>query len=155
MVFQKDSKITRNKFTLPAFIIAHNFCFLATTLRNCRCPKGSSTGDASKGAPTVPSLQFSKETVDTILDDEFVTSKDGGFRRFLVKWHGRPDSDATWIQEDDLRHLDSSLLDCYLSFQSSESSSFQPGGNDGAWSRPLYRPKRDRKPKSNEDFYYY
>ena len=26
--------------------------------------------------------------------------------------------------------------------------------NDGAWSRPLYRPKRDRKPKSNEDFYY-
>ena len=27
--------------------------------------------------------------------------------------------------------------------------------SDGAWSRPLYRPKRDRKPKSNEDFYYY
>ena len=27
--------------------------------------------------------------------------------------------------------------------------------NDGAWSRPLYRPKQDRKPKSNEDFYYY
>ena len=26
---------------------------------------------------------------------------------------------------------------------------------DGAWSRPLYRPKRDRKPKSNEDIYYY
>ena len=118
-------------------------------------PSSVSAGDASKGAPTVPSLQFSKETVDTILDDEFMTSRDGGFRRFLVKWHGRPDSDATWIQEDDLRHLDSSLLDCYLSFHSSESSSFQPGGNDGAWSRPLYKPKRDRKPKSNEDFYYY
>ena len=26
---------------------------------------------------------------------------------------------------------------------------------DGAWSRPLYGPKRDRKPKSNNDFYYY
>ena len=118
-------------------------------------PSSVSAGDANKGAPTMYSLQFSKETVDTILDDEFVTSRDGGFRRFLVKWHGRPDSDATWIQEDDLRHLDSSLLDCYLSFHSSESSSFQPRGNDGAWSRPLYRPKRDRKPKSNEDFYYY
>ena len=103
----------------------------------------------------MPSLQFSKETMDTILDDEFVSSRDGGFRRFLVKWHGRPDSDATWIQEDDLRHLDSSLLDCYLSFHSSESSSFQPGGNDGAWSRPISRPKRDRKPKSNDEFYYY
>ena len=101
------------------------------------------------------SLQFSKETVDTILDDEFVTSRDGEFRRFLVKWHGRPDSNATWIQEDDLCHLDSSLLDFYLSFHSSESSSFQLGGNDGAWSRPLYGPKRDRKPKSNNDFYYY
>ena len=114
-----------------------------------------SVGDASKGAPTMPSLQFSKETVDTILDDEFVTSRDGEFRRFLFKWHGRPDSDATWIQEDDLRHLDSSLLDCYLSFHTSESSSFQPGVNNGAWSRPLYRPKRDRKPKSNDEFDYY
>ena len=99
-----------------------------------------SVGDASKGAPTMPSLQFSKETVDTILDDEFVTSRDGEFRRFLFKWHGRPDSDATWIQEDDLRHLDSSLLDCYLSFHTSESSSFQPGVNNGAWSRPLPSP---------------
>ena len=118
-------------------------------------PSSASAGDASKGAPTIHSLQFFKETVDIILYDEFVTSRDGGFRRFLVKWHGRPDSDATWIQEDDLHHLDSSLLDCYLSFHSSESTSFQPGGNDGAWSRLLYRPKRDRKPKSNEYFYYY
>ena len=45
----------------------------------------------------MPSLQYSKETVDIILDDKFVTSRDGGFRRFLVKQHGRPDSDATWI----------------------------------------------------------
>ena len=58
-------------------------------------PSSVSAGEASKGAPTMPSLQFSKETMDTILDDEFVTSKDGGFRRFLVKWHGHPDSDAT------------------------------------------------------------
>ena len=42
-------------------------------------------GKVSKCAPTMPSLEFSKETVDTILDDEFVTSRDGGFCRFLVK----------------------------------------------------------------------
>ena len=104
-------------------------------------PSSVSAGEASKGAPTMPSLQYSKETVYIILDDEFVTSRDGGFRRFLVKWHGHPDSDATWIQEDDLRHLDPSLLDCYISFHSSESNSFQPGGNDGAWSRPISSPK--------------
>ena len=60
-------------------------------------PSSVSAGEVSKGAPTMPSLQYSKETVDIILDDEFMTFKCGGFRRFLVKWHGRPDSDATWI----------------------------------------------------------
>ena len=58
-------------------------------------PSSVFAGEASKGAPTMPSLQCSKETVDIILDDEFVSSKGGGFRRFLVKGHGRPDSDAT------------------------------------------------------------
>ena len=47
-------------------------------------PSSVSAGEACKGAPTMPSLQFSKETVDTIFDDEFVTFRDGGFRRFLV-----------------------------------------------------------------------
>ena len=87
-------------------------------------PSSVSPGKASKGIPTMPSLQYSKKMVDIILDNEFVTSRDGGFRRFLVKWHSRLDSDATWMHEDDLRHLDPSLLDCYLSSHSSESGSF-------------------------------
>ena len=77
-------------------------------------------GEASKCAPTMSSLQYSKETMDIILDDEFVTSRDGGFYHFLVKWYGRSDSNATWIQENDLRHLDSSLLDYYISSHSSK-----------------------------------
>ena len=102
------------------------------TFESSTLPYSVSAGEASKGAPTMPSLQFYKETVDTILYDKFVTSRDGEFRRLFVKWHGRPDSDATWIQEDDLRHLDYSLLDCYISFHFSESISFQPRVNDGA-----------------------
>ena len=93
--------------------------------------------------------------MDIILDEEFVTFRDGGFRRFLVKWHGCLDYDPTWIQEDDLHHLDHSLLDCYLSSHSSKSSSFQLKGNDEAWSKPISRPIRDRKSQSNDDFYYY
>ena len=57
-------------------------------------PSSVSAGEASKCAPTVPSFQDSKEMVDIILNGEFVTSRDCGFRRFLVKWHGRLDSDA-------------------------------------------------------------
>ena len=96
------------------------------TFEPCTLSSSFSTGEARKCAPTMPSLQYSKETVDIILDDEFVTFRDDGFHRFLVKWHGCPDFDATWIQEDDLRYLDPSLLDFYLYFHSSELSSFQP-----------------------------
>ena len=48
-------------------------------------PSSMSAGETSKGAPTMPSLQYYKETVDITLDDEFVTSRDDGFHRFLVK----------------------------------------------------------------------
>ena len=48
-------------------------------------PSSVSVGKTSKSAPTMPSLQYSKETVDITFDDEFVTSKDDGFHRFLVK----------------------------------------------------------------------
>ena len=68
-------------------------------------PSSVSAGEANKCAPTMPSLQYSKEAMDIILDNEFVTSRDCGFSCFFVKWHGRLDSNATWIQEDDLRHL--------------------------------------------------
>ena len=114
-------------------------------------PSSVSAGEASKGAPTMPSFQDFKEMVDIILNGEFVTSRDGCFRHFLVKWHGRPDSDATWIHKDDLRLLDPSLLDRYLSSHSLESSCFQLGRNDRAWNRPIFRPKQDRKPKFNDD----
>ena len=60
-------------------------------------PSSVSACEISKGAPTMPSLQYYMETMDITLDDEFVTSRDYGFCRFLIKWHSRPDSDATWI----------------------------------------------------------
>ena len=31
----------------------------------------------------------------------------------------------------------------------------QPSVCDGAWSRSMYKPKSDKKPKSNDEFYYY
>ena len=60
------------------------------TFKPSTLPSSVSVGEASKVAPTMPSLQYFNKTVDIILDDEFLTFRDGGFRRFLVKWHGRP-----------------------------------------------------------------
>ena len=48
-------------------------------------PSSISVGEDSKGAPTMPSLLYYKEIVNIIFDNEFVTSRDGDFRRFLVK----------------------------------------------------------------------
>ena len=74
-------------------ILPYRGTFKPSTLPSCVF-----AGETSKGAPTIPSLQYSKETVDITLDYELVTSRDDGFLRFLVKWQGRHNSDATWIQ---------------------------------------------------------
>ena len=38
----------------------------------------------------------------------------------IFSFFPRSYTDATWTQDDDLRHLDPLLLDCYISFHSSE-----------------------------------
>ncbi|KAG1365241.1 hypothetical protein COCNU_12G002410 [Cocos nucifera] len=73
--------------------------------------------------------QFHLDQIERILIDEIVFSADGGFQKFLIKWQGRPNSNAMWILEEELRHIDPKILEDYINF-SSESSSFQPGGND-------------------------
>ncbi|GFS36949.1 heat shock protein DnaJ with tetratricopeptide repeat-containing protein [Actinidia rufa] len=47
-----------------------------------------------------------KEHIDAILDEQIISTRDGGVQRFLVRWSGRPASDDTWITSDDLHcHL--------------------------------------------------
>ena len=56
-----------------------------STFEPSTLPSSVFADEASKSALIVPSLQYYKEMVDIIFDDEFVTSRYGGFRRFLVK----------------------------------------------------------------------
>ena len=44
-----------------------------------------------------------KESIDAILDEQIVSTRDGGVHCFLVQWRGRPDFDCTWITRDELR----------------------------------------------------
>ena len=117
-------------------------------------PSSVFVGETSKGAPIVPSLQYYKEMVNIILDDEFVTSRDCGFHRFLVKcmivlilmllgyemmifviWIFR-----YWIVIFPLT-LWSQVL-------------FNPKGIIGHRVGPYLSPKQDRKLKSNNNFYF-
>ncbi|KAL4626266.1 hypothetical protein ACB092_05G083900 [Castanea dentata] len=96
-------------------------------------------------APMLTSLPLNfpyahKESIDAILDEQIVSTRDGGVHRFLVRWRGRPDSNCTWITRDELQRLDPDLLEYYQSssaFHSTRSSSSHPGGV-GADTR--YRP---------------
>uniref|UniRef100_A0A5B7BML6 RNA-directed DNA polymerase n=1 Tax=Davidia involucrata TaxID=16924 RepID=A0A5B7BML6_DAVIN len=113
-------------------------------------PTGVPSGRAaSSSVPTpVPAIPpappHSTDRIETILADEFVASCHGGYRRFLLKWQDRPDTDATWVTEDELQRLDPDLLEQYSCFHSPEESSFPPGENDGDRTRVYVR--RRNKP---------
>ncbi|GAB4839398.1 hypothetical protein Ancab_028923 [Ancistrocladus abbreviatus] len=79
--------------------------------------------------PKLPPFPPHSDRIDAVLDDEFVSTTSGGFRRFLVQWEGRPAHDSTWITEEELQACTPDLLEAYLSTLS-ESSSFLVGEND-------------------------
>ena len=82
---------------------------------------------------TLKSTLAHKESIDAILDEQIVSTRDGRVHRFLVRWQERPNSDCTWITRDELQRLDPDLLECYQSssdFHSTGSSSSHPGGID-------------------------
>jgi len=70
--------------------------------------------------PTLPSLPLklphATENIDSILDDQIVSTRDRVTRPYVIKWKGRPDSENSWIT-DDFRQLNPDLLERYQSQQ--------------------------------------
>ena len=58
-------------------------------------------------------LPYAHKSINAILDEQIVSTRDGGVHRFLVRWRGRLDSDCTWITQDELQRLDLDLLEYY------------------------------------------
>ena len=88
--------------------------------------------DASIPTPLPLNLPCAyKESIDVILDEQIVSTRDGGVHHFLVRWRGQTDSNCTWITRDELQRLDPNLLEYYQSssdFHSTGSSSSHPRG---------------------------
>ncbi|GFZ10863.1 peptidoglycan-binding LysM domain-containing protein [Actinidia rufa] len=85
-----------------------------------------------------------KEHIDAILDEQIISTRDGGVQRFLVRWSGRPASDDTWITSDDLPQIDRDLFEYYQNRPTShsmESSFLHPGrvGGDTGSRPPITR----------------
>lgn len=68
-----------------------------------------------------PNIQ--SEVIEDVLDVKEVKSRRGNqYRRFLVKWLGKPASESTWITEDELMKIDPDMHDEVVKVFSPESS---------------------------------
>ncbi|GFZ09879.1 hypothetical protein Acr_21g0004780 [Actinidia rufa] len=102
-------------------------------------------------APTpLPISPIPKEHID-VLDEQIISTRDGGVQRILVRWRDRPASDDTWITSDDLQQIDRDMFEYYQSCpisHSTESSFLRPrriGGDTG--SRPTISRVYSRRSK--------
>ena len=86
--------------------------------------------------PSLPTLQNrlpnTMGQIDKIVDDEIITTKDGGTRKYLVRWKEKFPTDDSRIDRSELRKINPDILEQYesSSSNSTKSSSFQPGEND-------------------------
>lgn len=95
-------------------------------------------GPEDGAAPTEPGLAPnvifpaplpSRNHIEEILDDQIVSTRWGGYQKFLIKWKNRSFSDCSWLQTEEVQCLNPDLYDAYLAKHSTESSSFPEGGN--------------------------
>ena len=91
-------------------------------------------------APECPLLApfQQREQIEHILDEQMITTRNGAYQRYLVRWKGRPTTDDTWITRAELERLDPDLLERYQSDQdpySTGSSSSHPGRIGGGMRR--------------------
>jgi hypothetical protein len=78
---------------------------------------------------SVPKFVNPQDEIEVILDDQIVSTRQGGYQKFLVRWKNRLPSDCCWLQTKEVLRLHPDLRDAYIARNSSESSSFPLGGN--------------------------
>lgn len=85
---------------------------------------GSSNSTAADHLPLTSNV---RNEIEDIVDTKIVSTRSGGYQKYLVKWKNRHWSDCTWICDEDFQHLDCDLYEKYHSFNSSKPSSFKRG----------------------------
>ena len=82
--------------------------------------------------------------IEYVLDDQLMSTQQGGYHKFLVKWQGKPHSKNTWIMTTDFQKLNPDLYELYQTSNSSKLSFFKPRGIDGGKPFKVYS-RRKRK----------
>lgn len=76
--------------------------------------------------PSMPSFPMRRGEIEDILDDQIVSTRAGGYQKFLVKWRDCPTSYCTWITMQELQWLNPNLLERYKSRTTPETSASKP-----------------------------
>ena len=82
--------------------------------------------------------------IEYVLDDQLMSTQQGGSHKFLVKWQGKPHSKNIWIMTTDFQKLNPDLYELYQTSNSSKLSFFKPRGIDGGKPFKVYS-RRKRK----------
>ena len=90
----------------------------------------------------LPPTLSPRPKIEYVLDDQLVSTQQGGYQNFLVKWRGKPHSENTWIMTTDFQKLNPDLYELYQASNSSEPSSFKPGRIDGGKPFKVYSRKK-------------
>ena len=79
---------------------------------------------------TVPQVQPAPEIIDSILTHQFVSTRRGGYYKFLVKWASKPKSEAVWLQGSEVHRLNPQLYTDYVEHYLPEASYWGREGID-------------------------
>ena len=82
--------------------------------------------------------------IEYVLDDQLVSTRQGGCQKILVKWQDKPHSENTWITTTDFQKFNPNLYELYQASNSSKPSSFKPGRIDGGKPFKFYSRKKGK-----------
>ncbi|KAG6761264.1 hypothetical protein POTOM_034472 [Populus tomentosa] len=83
----------------------------------------SQTEDTPACLPKAPTTSTPQEDIASISDHQFVSTRRGGYYKFLVQWRHRSLSDSAWIKGTELQRLHPELFAAYVHRNLPESSS--------------------------------
>ncbi|RVW47624.1 Transposon Ty3-I Gag-Pol polyprotein [Vitis vinifera] len=92
----------------------------------------------------LPPTLSPRPEIEYVLDDQLVSTRQGGYQKFLVKWRGKPHSENTWITTTDFQKINPDLYELYQASNSSEPSSFKPGRIDEGKPFKVYSRKKGK-----------
>ena len=78
-------------------------------------------GDNEEAPSVIPTPRFlevpkNMDVIEDVLNKQIVSTKNGRYKKFLIKWKGKPISKSTWIIASDFQCCDPELFDRYQPF---------------------------------------